>query len=332
MVQTVVGSNVATLADWASRIEPDGKIGAIVELLQQKNEILDDMLWMEGNLPTGHRTIQRTGLPTVQARALNQGIRPSKSTTAPIDDAAASIEGFLEIDRDVANLNGDSEAFRTSEADAFAEAMSQSFANILFYGDSTLAPAVFNGFAPRYSNLSTGYAKQNIMSAGGSGSVNTSIYLVGWAENKVTGIFPKGTQAGIKHEDFGLQVIETEAGVGGARMVGYREHWAWKCGLAVRDWRYVVRGANIDTTISNNNVAADLIGLMTRMIDRLPSTNAKLAFYMNRTTRSVLRVQALNKSANAIAIEPGLRQLETKFLGIPIRICDQILNTEGTIT
>lgn len=331
MTQIVVGTNVATLADVATRLDPDGSVSAIAELLAQKNEIIIDATWMEGNLPTGHRSTQRTGLPVAQARSFNQGVTPSKSTTAQVDEGAAMIEAFMEIDKALADLNGNTAAFRMSEADGFLESMNQGFAQILMYGDPTLAPAVFRGLAPRYAS-STGYSGQNILKAGGSGSVNTSIYLVVWGENTVCCIYPKGSKAGLSHTDLGVQVVENQAGVGGARMIAYREHWKWDCGIAVKDWRYVVRIANIDTTITSNNVSADVIGLMSRAIDRVPSMTAgRAAFYMNRTMYSILRIQALAKSANALSIEEGLTQIEVKFMGIPLRKVDQIYNTEATI-
>ena len=43
------------LVDVASRLEPNGGIATIAEILNEKNEVLDDMIWTEGNLPTGHR-------------------------------------------------------------------------------------------------------------------------------------------------------------------------------------------------------------------------------------------------------------------------------------
>lgn len=331
MTQLAVGSNVSTLLDWSTRLDPDGKTAVIIEMLAQKNEIIADMHWEEGNLPTGHRITQRTGLPTVMARSLNQGITPSKSTTAQVDEAAAMIEGFSEVDKDLAELNGEVAAYRMSEADGFMESMNQGFANILMYGDPTYAPAVFRGFQPRYNKISGGAFAQNLISGGGSASANTSIYLVCWGPGSIAGIFPKGSKAGLTHTDLGLQVVENQAGIGGARMLAYRDHWQWKCGLAVKDWRYVVRICNIDTTITGNNVAADLIGLMSRAIDRLPSTNGRCAFYMNRTIFSILKIQALNKSANALSVEEGLTQIDVKFLGIPLRKVDQILNTEGTV-
>jgi hypothetical protein len=333
VTQTAIATNVITLADWATRVDPEGKIPTIVEMLAQKNECIADAHWEQGNLPTGHRVIQRTGLPTVMARSLNQGITPSKSTTRAVDEATASIEGFLEIDKDIVELNGNEAAFRMSEADAFIEGMNQAFSQLFVYGDPTLAPAVFRGLAPRYNKISGGAFATNILSGAGSGSVNTSIWLVCWGPNSVFGIFPKGSQAGLEHRDLGLQVVENVAGVGGARMMAYREHWQWKCGLAVADWRYVVRICNIDTTISSNNITADLIGLMSRAIDRLPSMTAgRCAFYMNRTMFSILKIQALAKSNQALSVEEGLTQIEYKFLGIPLRKVDQLLNTEATIS
>lgn len=333
MTQVAIGSNVVTLADWATRVDPDGKIPVIIEMLAQKNEIIPDMHWEEGNLPTGHRITQRTGLPTVMARSLNQGITPSKSTTMQVDEATAMLEGFSEVDKDLVELNGEESAFRMTEADGFMEGMNQGFANMLMYGDPTVAPAVFRGFVPRFNKISGGQFAQNILSGGGSGSVNTSIWLVCWGPGSVAGIFPKGSKAGLTHTDLGLGVVENVAGIGGARMLAYREHWQWKCGLAVKDWRYVVRICNIDTTITSNNVAADLIGLLSRAIDRLPTATAgRCAFYMNRTIFSILKIQALAKSTNALSVEEGLTQIEYKFLGIPLRKVDQILNTEATIS
>ena len=62
-----------TLLDLAKRLDPDGKIDVIAEILTQENPILEDMNFVEGNLPTGHRTTIRTGLPTPTWRKLLVG-------------------------------------------------------------------------------------------------------------------------------------------------------------------------------------------------------------------------------------------------------------------
>jgi len=58
-----IGAVALTYSDWAKRLDDGYRVAMIIELLSQTNEILDDMLVMEGNLPTGHKTTVRTGLP-----------------------------------------------------------------------------------------------------------------------------------------------------------------------------------------------------------------------------------------------------------------------------
>jgi hypothetical protein len=336
------GGVCLSLADWAKRVDPDGKVPQIVEMLSQTNEVLTDMQFIEGNLPTGHRTVVRTGLPTAAWRLLNNGVTPSKSTTAQIDEGCGMLESFSEVDKDLAELNGSASSFRLSEAQAFVEAMNQSFVQTLFYGDVTVNPERFLGLAPRFSTISGAVNGQNVLDAGGSGSDNTSIYLVVWGPNTVHGIFPKGSKAGLVHEDLGVETVENAAGIGGARMRAYRDHWQWKAGLAVKDWRYVVRIANVDVSdlvgSTGTQSASNLIKLLSRTIDRIPAFGmGKAVFYCNRTVASLLRVQALDKSQNAIAVEPALNQFgnpmagNMHFMGIPIRRCDQILNSEARV-
>ena len=329
-----LASNVATLADHAKRLDPDGKVPAIVELLQQNNAILNDMMWKEGNLATGHRTTVRTGLPTVSARRLNEGVIPSKSSTAQIDEQCAMFEAVSEVDADLVKLNGNDAGFRLSEASAFIEAMNQTMAQTLFYGNANTQSELFTGFAPRYASLS-GSNSQNIINGGAlSGAADcTSVWLVAWGENTITGIYPKGSKAGLIHEDLGEQLIQTGTGIGTGRMKAFVDRWQWKCGLAVRDWRYAVRIANIDIgNLVSESGAADLIKLMIKAIHRLPNlASGRPVFYCNRTVREMLDIQALNKASYQLNIDNVDGKPVTKFRGIRIETCDQILETESVI-
>lgn len=341
-----LGSSVLTLSDWAKRLDPKGKVDKTVEILSETNEILTDMLFMEGNLPTGHRTSIRTGLPSVYWRLMNQGVSPSKSTTAQVDEQCGMLEAWSEVDKDLAELNGNVGAFRLSEARAFLEAMNQEMASTLFYG-SAVNPEEFVGFANRYTSLSSDVNSENVLGAGGTGggSVYSSVWLVGWGQESCHGIFPKGSKAGISHEDLGLVTVETTAGIAGNRMRAYQDHWQWKNGLVVKDWRYAVRIPNVDTTAlaaltgtQAVTAATYLPKLMSRAVDRMPKlTGIKPCFYANRSVLSLLRVAAMEKSSSAIAIEPGLNQFgqtiyNTTFLGIPVRLCDALTNTEAEVS
>lgn len=330
-----LGGSVLTLKDFAKRLDPNGKTATIAELLSQTNEVLSDMLWVEGNLPTGHRTVVRTGLPDVYWRLLNQGVQPSKSETAQIDEGCGMLEAWSEVDKDLAELNGDVGAFRFSESQAFIEAMNQKMATTLFYGNASSAPEEFNGLSVRYSSLSAN-SGQNIITGGGSGSDNSSIYLIAWGPQTIHGIFPKGSKAGLIHEDLGLETVETSAGVAGSRMRAYREHFQWKCGFALRDWRYVVRIPNIDiSNLVSKSSAADIIELMIKAIHRLPNLKVgKPVFYMNRSVFQMLDIFSRDDvlSGGGLNYANVAGEAQYSFRGIPVRLCDALVENEAVVS
>ena len=342
-----LGTGNLTLADWAKRLDPDGKTPRIVELLSLTNEILQDMIFIEGNQPTGHLITTRTGLPSVYWRLLNQGVQPSKSTTAQITETCGSLEAWSEVDCDLARLNGNTDAFRLSEAQGFIEAMNQEMAQTLFYGNSGTSPEEFTGLSVRYPSL-TGSTSQNVLGAGGTtgGSVYSSIWLTCWGPNTVAGIFPNGSQAGLVHQNLGEVTVEMTAGLPGSRMRAFQDRWVWKCGIAMKDWRYTVRIPNVDlvalaalTGTQAVTASTAIIKLMARAIDRLPSLGMGTpVFYCNRTIMSHLRVMAMDKTSSVLGISEGLNQFGDRIqnglnlLGVPIRICDSLLTTEAEIT
>lgn len=331
-----------TLADWAKRQDPDGLVPKIAELLSQSNEILEDAVFMQGNLPTGHRSVIRTGLPTVYWRSINQGVPRSKSTTAQVDDSCGMLEAYAAVDRDLAELNGNAAAFRLSEDVAFLEAMNQAQAGTMIYGNPATDPRQYLGLAGRFGAISGAGNAQNILDAGGTLSANTSVWLIGWGENTVFCPFPKGSKAGLVAEDDGVLTIYD---ANNNPFKAYQTHYQWKNGLVVKDWRYVIRIANLNTadfasmanTQATTAVATNILHMMLRAIDRIPNfANIRPAFYMNRSVFSLMRRIAMEKSVNALALESGMNQFGTpqrwaSFEGIPLRRVDQILNTEARV-
>lgn len=335
-----LGASVLTLTDWAKRLDPDGKTSKIAEVLSQTNEMVNDMMWKEGNLPTGEQTTIRTGLPAVYWRLLNQGVPSSKSTTAQVTEQCGNLQARSQLDQDEAELNGNTNDYRLSESMAFVEAMSQEFAETLIYG-SAANPEEFVGLANRYTSTSDSNG-QNILLAGGSGSDNTSIWLCGWGAKSMYGIFPKGSKAGLTHEDLGLDDVTDSDG---NEYRAYKDLYKWKGGLTVKDWRYAVRIPNIDvsdlaglTGTQAITASTSIIKLMSRAIDRLPTlAGISPVFYANRTVLSHLRMIGLEKSSSAVTVEPAINQFgqnifETKFLGIPVRLNDSITEAESLVS
>jgi hypothetical protein len=293
-------SGAVTLLDFAHSLDPNGNTADVVELLNQTNDLLTDMLWLEGNLPTGHKSVVRTGLPTSVWRQLYQGVPASKSQRAQITDTCGMLETRAEVDKDLADLNGNQAAFRLTEAQGFVESMNQSMATAMFYETEATNPERITGLTPRYNALTGSPSSANVISAGGSGADNTSIWLIVWGKNTVHGIFPKGSKAGLIHQDLG----EYDAFDGSNnRYRAYGDRWQWKCGLTVRDWRYAVRICNIDVsdltgqTGTQANTAATWINkLMIRALARIPSMGMGTpVFYANRTVKEIPRDPAVRQ-------------------------------------
>lgn len=348
-MSTLGQNGKVTLLDVAKATDPSGKIATVVELLNQTNEMLIDIPWIEGNLPTGHRSTVRTGIPSATWRKLYQGVQPVKSTRAQVDDACGMLENRTEIDCALAELNGNSAAFRLSESQAIFEGMNQSMQDGFLYESQATSPERITGLTPRYASLSAG-SGANIIDAGGSGSDNTSMWLVVWGENTVHGIYPKGSKAGLQHKDLG-EIDAFDGQTPPARFRAYADWYQWKCGLVVRDWRYAVRIANIDLSdlvgqsgTQLSTAATLLMKLMAKAFARIPAMGMGTAvFYANRTVKEMLSIQALDRSQNVLAFMPGLDSFgkvapgsvnngTLMFQGVPVRTVDRLLNTETRVT
>jgi len=321
-----------TLADVANRLGPDGKIDPqIVEMLNETNEVLDDMTFIEANGFTEHKTTIRSGLPTGTWRKLNYGVQPEKSRTVPVKDSMGMLETYAEVDKALADLNGKSASWRLSEDRAFVEGLNQTMAQTLFYGDSSLDPEKFMGLAPRYNSLSAENGV-NIVDGGGTGSDNASIWLIVWGPNTCHGIYPKGSSAGLDARDLGEDTLLDAAG---GRYQGYRTHYKWDNGLTLRDWRYVVRIANVDVSdlTKNASAGADLIDLMAQAIELIPNLGmGRPAFYMPRKLRSFLRRQIANKVAGStLTMEEVGGKKVVAYDGVPVRRTDALLLTEARV-
>lgn len=348
MATLTTKAGAVTLLDIAKATDPEGKIAKVAELLSQTNEILTDMPFFEGNLATGHRGTIRTGLPTPIWRKLYQGVPPSKALRAVVEDSCGMLEDRNEVDKDVAELNGNTSDFRLDEGQATVEGINQTMAQALIYGDSSLNPEQFNGLAVRYNTITpaTSEIAKNVVDGGGAGNC-TSVWLVVWGKNTIHGIYPKGSTAGLQHEDLGL-IDAFDAN--NNRYRAYADHWQWKCGLHVKDWRYVVRIANISITdlLSQSGTQANtastwLPKLMVKALARIPFRGMGTAvFYASRTVKEMLAVGALDKSQNVLAIQPALQQFgnvdagftqgDLTVLGVPVRTVDRILETETALT
>ncbi len=329
----VVNNELPTLLDQVKRQAPNGAIDRIVEQLTRKNPILEDMVVLEGNLPTGHRVTSRTGLPSVGWRKLNEGVAPSKSVTDQFDEACGELAGMSVVDTRVAKLNGNEAAFRASEDKAFVAAMSNEIATGIFYHSTDAAPEKFNGLAPRYDNTVVSAANpqgDQIIKCdpAAAGADQYSIWLVVWGPETVFGIYPKGSVAGLEPDDRGVQLWND---ANNKKFKAYVTYWTWDFGLVVRDWRYVVRIGNIDA--SGFDATKTLIhDAMADAVEQVQDLNSgRPVLYCSRKVKTMLRKEARNavKSSTLTTEMVGGKPVDF-FDGIPIKRSDALV-TEDVI-
>lgn len=341
----VRNGSVATLVDVTASYGEDGRSqGAVAEVLTNENPILEDMTWKEGNLLTGERTWIRTSKPGVAWRRYNEGVPRSKGTVGSFEERSAQLAATSQMDRGLAVLGGNPAQKRLEFARPFFESMNDEMAETLFYGNSYFESREFTGLAPRYNSLS-GPTGDYVLDAGGTGTDNRSIWVVNWGTETITGIFPQGTKAGLKHFDTtaNLRAGPDSYPIGdmvndanGNPYLAYSDYFQWDCGLAVKDHRHAVRVANIDFSDmrADRTTGADLEMLLLQAVERIKAKGPNCAIYAPRPLSAMLRAQALGdarKGRAMLGFETIGGRSVTTFDGLPIRPVDALNVDEARV-
>ena len=334
---TALTATYLTLLDWAKREKPGGGIDEIIEVLTASNPIIADANVMEGNLPTGNQTTRRSSDPTGTWRLLNKGVAAEKSTTEQITDLCGTLESYSQIDVDLASLNANEAAFRASEDNAFITGFNDTIATALFYGNQNTVPESMHGLAPRYNSTSSpagASSTQMIECNGASNTINTSVWIITWGPQTCSLMFPRGSQAGLQSEDLGKQLVRDSNNL---LYQAWVTKFQWKLGLVLRDYRYVIRLVNIDTSLLTSDAltGADLLDKMIDGYYARPTVDlgnmAKTFIYCNKTVAKFLHKQAQNKSNVNLSIDNPAGQPVVRFLDAPIHVCDNITSTENDL-
>lgn len=328
-----LGNSFIDLIDIYKLQDGQGQFNPVIEMLMEMNPILEDAIAVECNKGTTHLHTVRTGLPSVTWGKLYAGIPNSKGKTAQVEDTTGFVEGLSTVDKRLLDLSTNEGAVRLSEAQAFLEAMSNEVATKVFYGNSASDPEEFMGLAPRFNLLGAANGGQ-IIDAGGTGADNTSIWFVTWGDNQCNLIYPKGTQAGVQREDMGEQRVTDGAG---NAYYAKEEKFTWHVGMAVKDWRYVSRIANIDVSLMAAGSVA-LYDFMRKAYYKLQSrrvAGGKMAIYCNRDVLEALDALATNAGTSDSFIRLRTTEIEgkevTTYRGIPIRESDALINAEARV-
>lgn len=326
-----LGNTMPTLLDVSTQFTDDGTPLPIAELLHKTNPALNDIPFEPANSLTGHKISARTGLPAAAWRKINGGITPSKSNYGSVTESIGLLSSLGQIDEKLVNISQNPAKFRLNENKGHVESMGQQFFEALIYGDTDVNPERFLGIAPRFDSLTAGSGAQ-IIDAGGNDTDLTSIYLIGWGEGSVMGIYPPGTQAGLKHIDMGVELVDDGSG---GKFRAVRDWFELDAGIAVYDWRNIVRIANIDVSAltADASAGAKLINLMVMALEQLNNQNGlNPVFYVPRIIRTYLRLQITNKANVWLSMKEVAGESVVAFDGVPVRRMDAIVLNEARIT
>lgn len=319
---TLVDGGFPNLVNLSKRLNPDGQIADIVDVMSKKNPILDDVPWVEGNLPTGHQIVSSLALPSPSWRKFNAGVAATKADVEKFVETCGMLEDESKVDCDLAMLNGNAAAYRASEDKLKKESFAQTLATALFYESASTNPERIHGLSARYA-ATTGYTASSYVSKlVTGGSDGQSIWLVTWEPRKLYGIYPKGSLMGLQVQDHGKQrVLDGSSNAFWA----YVTQMQWKCGIAVEDYRYAMRHQWDPSTTGNEDTAKGVYLAMQDMLNTIYEVTPNTRFYMNRTSKKKLDAQLASNSTNFLEyIEMGGKRVPA-FMGVPIRVVDALV-------
>jgi hypothetical protein len=337
MATAVDIGSVYTLVDLIKMMNPgDGNLVFCAETLARKNPIVKEVPILEANQALTHIGGRQNSLPTVGKRAINDGAAFSAHKETPVTAPMSLFEVFSKVDEEVIRLAGaKATQVRQRKDAAFVEAMTQALADEIIYGSVGDDPLGFDGLATMFdsstvypNNDSTWY--YNVQLNGGSGSDTTSIWAVEWGPEKAHLIYPKDTQGGIEINDLGLQLVDGTTA--GTKLRMWITQFKWRCGLFVQDERCVQRIANVETSGAEHIFDEDKL---ITALNRLPEggEGPLTRIYVNRTLKTQMEIRVKDKNNMFITnFADAFGQPVLRFRGVPVQVCDAILNTETAIS
>ena len=324
MVDSVTTSRM-TIAEVLKRLDPNGSLANIAEVLVETNAILQDAPFLEGNDMWSHKTTRRASEPSGTWRKFNAGVDKERSETVEVVDTIGLLEARSEIDMEIINSFPDKMAARSQEDMAFVEGLGKEMVATMLYGDATDDPEEFTGLAPRLNSL--GSSLYNVIGAGGSGNDCCSIYVVDWSPSTVFMAYPRATMGGLEHLDRG---IETVLDGSSKPFLAYVSVFKWRAGMVVRNFKSIGRIANIEPDGASNIFDEDdLIDLLTRM-----TQGPGRRIYANRYVMAQMWKRLKDKTNVYLTPADGLDAggAPMRFNGVPVRQVDQIVNTETDVS
>ena len=274
--------------------------------------------------------VQSMGAGTL--RRFNEYVVPTANKRVPGTEPIAMIQDWSEVDAALYNIQNDPTQWRMDEDAIKVESMTQSVEDQFINGNIASDPAGINGFFTRYKSSTVrpngvSTTRYNVQLGGGSGSDVTSILVLELGPNKVYGIYPKNTRAGLNIENKGLVTSESSTG----RMDVYRTKMEMFFGLVVKDDKCVQRIANIEISGTDNlfNPAQ-----LSSALRRLPGGGQApgTVILVPPTVMDQMDVMAMDKLNVQYTPDEVWGGQITRFQRVPVYVAEKISEAQTAIS
>jgi len=291
--------------------------------------------------------VRTDSLPVASTRLWNQGIQPTSAKNVPLNDPIMLYEDYSEVDKDLWEIQNNPNAWRADQDMNHLQGLFQLMESTLYYGSLATNAGQFNGLATRFNNLES-YPngdtswQPNVWNNGASSGSCTSAWFLELGQMKVYGIYPPNTPGGLNIEDLGQNTKLNPAATGGGPQNNYmyevlRTHLTWRLGIQINDERCVQRVCNITTQpLSSNNFDENVF---IEAKNQLPGGGEApgTVLIMNRQLKTQVDIRSVSQKLNAITnFTPNETDVfgrkVTMFQGIPILMCEKILNAETIVS
>lgn len=287
-------------------------------------------------------------LPIPSTRRLNTGVLETAAKNTQITDPMALFEAYSEVDKETYRIQNNPDEWRMDQDMNHVEGFKQAIESLMFYGNLAADPGSFNGLSTRFNNLES-YPNgdqswlPNVWNGGQSSGSCTSAWFIELGKNKVYGIYPPNTPAGMVIENLGEMTKQVPVAVGGGPTQTYKyqtmvTHFLWRLGIQVNDERCVQRIANINPVgFSGPNGFDENVFIEAK--NQLPGGGEApgTILLMNRQLKTQVDIrsvsQKLNAYTNFTANETDVfGHKVSMFQGIPILMAEKIVNTETVVS
>lgn len=315
-----------TLLDLMNQIGPDGNILTVAEVLYKETPILKDAPWVEANDTIQHIYSRRTSLPTSEYLRYNKGVGGNIGTVEQ-ESAGLTARGNRPwYDARLMDLAPNKAEYRNQQSRAVIMGIGQDFDSDIIYGNKAADTCKFDGLETYVDSLSN----DMVISGGdGSGTKNTSAYLVAWdTTNGAFMAYPRGSTGGIKFEDKGRRAKDMGDGT---VLEVYEDYVEISGGLCVVDKRAVARYCNID--VSNPAAGTFNEDKLIILLNKMPATlRNKVVIYVSRGLKAAIEIR-MNRKDNAYYTRENVFGEEvTMFRGCPVRLDEMISEAEQAVS